>query len=101
MDLTAQSPMKLFEYMAAGRPVIASDLEPLKEILVHMENSLIVEAGDGESLAEAIRQLVDDDLLARRLAETARDEVASYTWSARAEILLRAINGRINLNKNE
>lgn len=81
------SPLKLFEYMAAGRAIVASDLPSIREVLTDGEDALLVEPGSAAALAGAIRRLVDDRALASRLARTAFARSAEYTWARRAERL--------------
>lgn len=81
------SPLKLFEYMAAGRPVVASDLPSIREVLAHQHNALLVPPGDPPALTAAIRRLKDDRALGHRLAEQALKDVGAYTWTKRAERL--------------
>ncbi|HXV59442.1 MAG TPA: glycosyltransferase family 4 protein [Vicinamibacteria bacterium] len=82
------SPLKLFEAMAAGRPIVASDLPSIREVLAHEENALLVPAGDPRALASAIDRLLADDSLSVRLAERAGKDVRAYSWDRRAENLL-------------
>jgi glycosyltransferase involved in cell wall biosynthesis len=81
------SPLKLFEYMAAGRAIVASDLPALREVLTDGVNALLVPAGDADALAGAIARLIADDSLADRLGQAAFDAALDYTWDRRAERL--------------
>jgi len=88
------SPLKLFEYMAAGRPIVSADLPAIREVLRHDVNALLVAPGDPGALAEGIRRLVTDRALAARLAHQALDDVKQYTWERRAE-RLEALFGEV------
>jgi glycosyltransferase involved in cell wall biosynthesis len=81
------SPLKLFEYMAAGRPIVSSDLPSIREILRDGVNALLVPPGDPSALASAIDRLLTDPELALRLARAALDDVPNYSWDRRAERL--------------
>jgi glycosyltransferase involved in cell wall biosynthesis len=81
------SPLKLFEYMAAGRPIVASDLPSIREVLRHEENALLVEPGNPTALAAGVRRLLEDRALADRLARAAMTDVQDYSWDRRAERL--------------
>jgi glycosyltransferase involved in cell wall biosynthesis len=83
----ATSPLKLFEYMAAGRAIVASDLPSIREVLNHDTNALLVAPGDPAALAAAIRRLATDAALRGRLGAAARSAVLDYSWSRRAERL--------------
>ncbi len=87
------SPLKLFEYMAAERPIVASDLPSTAEIIRNGENGLLVPPSDAAALAEALRRLRDDAPLARRLAAQAARDVQAYAWDARARRILDFIAG--------
>ena len=78
------SPLKLFEYMASGRPIVASDLPAFREILRDGENALLVEAGNPQALVAGITRIKDDPALAARLARQAAADVRDYTWPRRA-----------------
>ena len=81
------SPLKLFEYMASGRPIVASDLPSFREILRDGENALLVEAGNPQALVAGITRIKTDPALGARLAGQAREDVGAYTWARRAERL--------------
>jgi glycosyltransferase involved in cell wall biosynthesis len=81
------SPLKLFEYMAAGKPIVASDLPALREVLSPDDNAVLVAPGDVAALAVGIRRLIDDPALASRIAAQAARDVADYSWDRRAERL--------------
>lgn len=81
------SPLKLFEYMACGCAVVASDLPSLREALADDE-AIWVPPGDPQALAAGIRRLVSDPEHAQRLGERLRERAKRYTWEARAEKLV-------------
>jgi len=83
--------MKLFEAMAAGRPIIASDLPPLREILEHEKTALLVAPRDVEAWVRAIDTLRNDRPLAVELAARAKEVVSRFTWSERALGIARAV----------
>jgi len=79
----ATSPMKLFEYMASGRPIVASDLPSIREIL-NNGNALLVAPDDSEALASGIQSAVaNPNPTETRVAESRKD-VSAHTWDNRA-----------------
>lgn len=83
------SPLKLFEYLASGAPIAASDLPTFREVLRDRENSLLFEAGNPAALADCLKRLTKDQDLAGRLSERARADAHGYTYAKRAERLGR------------
>jgi glycosyltransferase involved in cell wall biosynthesis len=83
----ATSPLKLFEYMAAGRAIVASDLPSIREVLTDDVTALLVTPGDAAAMANAIRRLARDRSLRARLGGAARAAVGQYSWTRRAERL--------------
>lgn len=88
------SALKLFEYMAAGCAVLASDLPSTAEVVRDGETALLVPPGDTAALAVAIRRLRDDPALHERLGAQARQDVAAYTWGARAARIRAFVEGK-------
>ncbi|MEZ3115676.1 glycosyltransferase family 4 protein [Halobaculum sp. MBLA0147] len=82
------SPLKLFEYMAAGRPIVATSRSVLKEVLTDGENALLAEPGDSHELAVRINDLVRSEELREEIASSARDTATEYTWDERAKSIL-------------
>lgn len=78
------SPLKLFEYMATGNPVVASDLPAVREVLRHEHNALLYPPADARALAAAVARLLAEPRTAQEIAVRARQEVEYYRWSARA-----------------
>jgi glycosyltransferase involved in cell wall biosynthesis len=78
------SPLKLFEYMASGRPIVASNLPSLREVLRDGENALLVEPGNPQALTAGIERIKNDPPLGARLAEQAAKDVREFTWTRRA-----------------
>ncbi len=81
------SPLKLFEYMAAGRAIVASDLPSIREVLHDGIDAILVPPGDAAALAAAIQRLVDDPGTAARLGGAALAAAPEFSWDRRAERL--------------
>lgn len=89
-------PLKVFLYLAAGRPIVAGDTPDLREMLRHGQNALLCRPDHASSLAAAITALVEDPALAARLAEAARRDGAALTWDARAARIAALIGARLD-----
>ena len=95
------SPMKMFEYMAQGKPIIASDLPVLQEVLRDGENALIIPAADAKAWGAAIRGLSADEACAEQLGKQARMTLErDHTWLARSETALLWARGRLHLGQS-
>lgn len=90
------SPMKLFEYMASGKVIIASDLPVIREILDHEHNALLVPHDNPDAWIEAIHRLNTDRELYNRLKKQAYKDVCNlYSYHARAKQLVAIIDSHI------
>lgn len=78
------SPMKLFEYMASGTPIVATDIPSLREVLNESTACLIL-PDDAMALAEGVVRVLGDEQWARRLASAAQTRVTEYSWENRAK----------------
>jgi glycosyltransferase involved in cell wall biosynthesis len=79
-----RSPGKLFEYMAAQRPIVTADYASLHELL-SPSAAVFVEKDRPDLLAQAITRVLADDALSERIARQAYADVQSFTWQRRAE----------------
>ncbi|MFH1033189.1 MAG: glycosyltransferase [Pseudomonadota bacterium] len=86
------SPLKLFEYLAAGCAVLAPELPAARAVLSQDENARLFVADDADALAQALRRLLAEPAAARRLGQAGRQLARSYTWDARARALLQAMS---------
>ena len=83
------SPTKLFEYMAMGKGIVASDLEQIGDILEDEMTAKLVKPGDVENLADGIFELLDDEDLCRQMGTNARKKVKEcYTWDQHVQKIL-------------
>ena len=83
------SPLKVYEYMAAGRAVVASRIGQLQTLIDSGLNGLLVPPGDASALAAALERLLDDPELRSRLGRRARATVLqNYTWDGVAQRIL-------------
>lgn len=90
LDTSAwMSPLKLFEYMAAGKPIICSDLPVLHEVMKHESNCLLCPPDDVSAWKNAVMKLATSPELRESLGTTARNDFElHYTWRRRAERIL-------------
>ena len=83
------SPLKVYEYLAAGVPVVASHVGQLKTLLELGETGLFHAPGDSSSLEASLHQVKEDPALRARLAKNARAEVlARHSWTGVAARVL-------------
>ena len=86
------SPMKMFEYLSAGRAIVSSDLPVLREVLENEGNALLVDPEDRAAWRRAIERLAADESLRARLAARGRESFGRHhSWAARARKVLAGL----------
>jgi glycosyltransferase involved in cell wall biosynthesis len=82
------SPLKLYEYMAAGKAIVASEAGQIAEVIRHGHNGVLVQPGNTAQLAQAMIDLLDDPDQRRRLGENARQQAtAEHSWAGATQQL--------------
>lgn len=84
------SPMKMFEYMASGIPIVASKLSSVGEVL-NKGNCWLVEPDMPKDLAKKIYKSLVDKKTSSKLAKQAIADVADYSWEGRSEKIIRSV----------
>lgn len=84
------SPLKLIEYLATGKAIVAPSQDNIRELLEHEKNALLFTEGDTRGLLDAIRRLSKDEALRKRLAGAARATIADkeLLWDANGRKIL-------------
>lgn len=97
MDFFYFSPIKLFEYMAAGKPIIASNIGQISEVIENMQTGILVEPGNVDDLTNNILYLINDDVLMKKLGQNARKKVENeYSWKINAERIMKIYDEILN-----
>ncbi|MBN2136110.1 MAG: glycosyltransferase family 4 protein [Acidobacteria bacterium] len=89
------SPMKMFEYLAAGKAIVASELPSLCEVLEDGKNAVLFKPGDEKSLTEQLHKVLEDEKLRRNLKRNAWETSKDHTWAKRAESILGLIKSAL------
>ncbi len=85
------SPIKVFEYMASGRPIVASDMSSIREVL-NENNAILVKPADVTGIIRGIHQASEDQVHTKEITKEALKNVQNYTWEKRAEKILQFLN---------
>ena len=85
------SPLKIFEYMAAGKPIVATEIPSVLEILESGRNSVIVPPDDPGEFFDAVSSLIDDPDTRARISRNALSDVQQYTWKKRVEKIMTGL----------
>ena len=87
------SPIKLFEYLASGNPVIAADVPGVHDVIRHGETGLLYAPGDTSAMSDAIGKLLNDTKLCTLLASKGNEVARQHSWSLRAKKILEMLHG--------
>lgn len=94
------SPLKLFAYMASGKPIVASDLPSIREIL-NENNAMLIKPDDPKELVIGITKLLRNDYFSDKISKQALRDVKEYTWEKRVEKIINFIKFSKNNNNYE
>lgn len=92
ISLKYTTPLKMFEYMASGTPIVASDLESFDYYLENRENCLLFDPGNPESLSKQIKILLDNNKLSEKIAMNAKETAKKFTWENRTKKIIDFMN---------
>jgi glycosyltransferase involved in cell wall biosynthesis len=96
-------PIKLFEYMIAGLPIVVSNLPRLSEIVTEVQCGILVEPGQPKAIGEALQWLLEHRVEAQAMGNRGRRAILqTYNWNSQAQLLLhlycRVTGGRVPLH---
>jgi glycosyltransferase involved in cell wall biosynthesis len=87
-----RSPIKMFEYMAFGKPILAPDEEPVESIIGRIQGKYLFKAKSGESMKEAITRMLEDRGNWEKIGEELRELVATrFTYEKHSETILHLL----------
>lgn len=88
------SPMKIFEYMAVGKPVLAPKLSPIEDVITDGVNGVLFPQKDLQAFALKLDAVLSDDSLKKRVGQAARETIArKHYWRHNAQAIIRAFEG--------
>lgn len=88
MDINTTSPLKLFEYMVAKRPIISSNILAISRTITHGVDGLLAKPNDVRELAHFVQTVLEDEHLAEKLSNNAYRKVERYDWKERCKKII-------------
>lgn len=79
---------KIYEYLSLGRPIIATDMESVREVLTDRINAIIVDSENPYAIAKGIKMVIHNPKMGREISANALKESENYTWQKRAQRLI-------------
>lgn len=96
MDINTTSPLKLYEYMASGRPIISTNIPVIADVVPHEDAALLVEPDNIEEINRCINRLIQDKSLASKLVRSALIKANNATWTNRCQ---KVVDRFVNSNE--
>jgi len=93
-------PLKLFEYMACGKPIVATNVAGTAEVIQNGYNGYLVDPNNPEDFAEYINMLLTDQKMAKKMGLNGKTFVKKYAWEAISRILEKEVNKLIKKPKS-
>ncbi|TSC73345.1 MAG: group 1 glycosyl transferase [Parcubacteria group bacterium Gr01-1014_70] len=87
---------KLYEYLAAGVPIVSHKAGANDEILHHGKNAFVISSSDKREYLHYILQILKDPRMASAMGSAAAEDAKKYTWGARAHMLARLIRSAVH-----
>ena len=88
-------PTKMYEYLGAGKPIVACATEAILEVMRNKKNCLIVNSNSPKEWAEKIEEIFSDNSLKERLIKKAKEDFKTYTWENRGKLILDFIKSNV------
>ena len=84
------SPLKLFEYLAAGKIIISSNLKGICEVLIHKKNALICKSFSKNAWEKIIKKIISNEYQLNKIRKNALNTAKYYTWDNRVKKIIKA-----------
>ena len=92
------SPMKMFDYLAVGKPIIATDFPVIREILQDKINAVLIPPNSADTISHGIQWILDHPNQAKQIGHQAKLDAEKYTWSKRGQKIVSWIQEQFSDN---
>ena len=90
--LSSFAPLKLLEYMAAGKPILAPELPWIKDVIKNMKNGILFDPNSPKDLAEKIDFIIDNTDIMKKISKDAKKDAENYTLEKRVNLIIKIIS---------